>query len=116
MCSGNTKWCKNRQGHDLTEIALTAVQKIEPKLCFENEDELMHWSHAGIMSITTAIGVLLFVPEGDHDQIDGGNGITRSKHARWCAMTLLPVSLGFCLCALCIFVRRVDRIKMRSHE
>lgn len=113
VCCGNIKWCKNLQGYDLSVIAPTAVQKIEPKLFFANERTFLHWLHAGVILSTIAAGILAFVPEGDQDLIDGGNDIMYSKYTHWYAMALLPISLGFCLYALHIFLWRADRIKTR---
>lgn len=108
VCCGNIKWCKNFQGYDLSVIAPTSVQKIEPKLFFANERTFLHWLHAGVILSTIAAGILAFVPE-DH----AGNEIAYSKYTHWYAMALLPISLGFCLYALHIFLWRADRIKTR---
>jgi len=87
--------------NNLSIIAPTSVQKIEPKIFFANERTFLHWLHAGITLYTISAGILVFSDEDESDW------------AHWYAMALLPVSLGFCLYALHVFLWRADRIKTR---
>ena len=105
VCCGNIKWCKSIQGFDLQLAAPTSVQKIEPKLFFANERTYLHWLHSGVILSTIAAGILAFVPDDGDEQF--------GKYTHWYAMALLPISLGFCLYALHIFLWRADRIKTR---
>jgi hypothetical protein len=87
--------------NNMSVIAPTSVQKIEPKVFFANERTFLHWLHAGITLYTIASGILLFSEKSN------------SSWAEWYAMALLPLSLGFCMYALHIFLWRADRIKTR---
>jgi hypothetical protein len=87
--------------NNMSVIAPTSVQKIEPKVFFANERTFLHWLHAGITLYTIASGILVFSEKSN------------SSWAEWYAMALLPLSLGFCMYALHIFVWRADRIKTR---
>lgn len=87
--------------NNLSIVAPTSVQKIEPKIFFANERTFLHWLHTGITLYTISAGILVF---SDEDE---------SGWAHWYAMALLPVSLGFCLYALHVFLWRADRIKTR---
>jgi uncharacterized membrane protein YidH (DUF202 family) len=82
-------------------LAPTSVQKIEPKIFFANERTFLHWLHAGVVLYTIAAGILAFAE-------DSG-----SASAHWYAMALLPISLGFCLYALHLFLWRAEKIKTR---
>lgn len=82
-------------------LAPTSVQKIEPKIFFANERTFLHWLHAGVTLYTIAAGILAFASD------------THSIGAHWYAMALLPISLGFCLYALHIFLWRAEKIKTR---
>ena len=60
----------------------------------------MHWPCTCIMlSVATTDGLLLVLKD-DQDQIDGVDDIMCSKRANYPEMSLLPTSLGFCLCTL----------------
>jgi uncharacterized membrane protein YidH (DUF202 family) len=87
--------------NNMSVIAPTSVQKIEPKVFFANERTFLHWLHAGITLYTIASGILVFSEKSN------------SSWAEWYAMALLPLSLGFCMYALHIFLWRADRIKTR---
>jgi len=76
--------------------------KIEPKVFFANERTYLHWLHAGVTLYTIATGILAFSAEES------------ASWAHWYAMLLLPISLGFCLYALYVFLWRADRIKSNS--
>ena len=56
---------------------------------------------AGVVLYTIAAGILAFASE------------THSVSAHWYAMALLPISLGFCLYALHLFLWRAEKIKTR---
>ena len=82
-------------------LAPTSIQKIEPKVFFANERTFLHWLHAGVTLYTIAAGILAFASD------------TNSLSAHWYAMALLPISLGFCLYALHLFLWRAEKIKTR---
>ena len=68
---------------------------------FANERTFLHWLHAGVTLYTIAAGILAFASE------------TSSFSAHWYAMALLPISLGFCLNALRLFLWRAEKIRTR---
>ena len=88
--------------NDMSILAPTSVQKIEPKIFFANERTFLHWLHAGVILYTIAAGILVFASE------ESG-----AEWAHWYAMSLLPIALGFCMYALHIFLWRADRIRTR---
>ena len=88
-------------GYNDEMLAPTSVQKIEPKIFFANERTFLHWLHAGVTLYTIAAGILAFASESD------------SVSAHWYAMALLPISLGFCLYALHLFLWRAEKIRTR---
>merc|ERR1711957_61856 len=88
-------------GYNEEVLAPTSVQKIEPKVFFANERTFLHWLHNGVTLYTIAAGILAFA------------GDTGSVSAHWYAMALLPISLGFCLYALNLFLWRAEKIKTR---
>lgn len=87
--------------NNMSIIAPTSVQKIEPKVFFANERTFLHWLHAGITLYTIASGILVFAEDD------------AASWAHWYAMALLPISLCFCMYALHVFLWRADRIKTR---
>jgi uncharacterized membrane protein YidH (DUF202 family) len=87
--------------YNLSVVAPTSIQKIEPKVFFANERTFLHWLHAGVTLYTISAGILVFSPEAD------------ASWAHLYAMALLPIALGFCMYALRIFLWRADRIKTR---
>lgn len=87
--------------NNVSFIAPTSVQKIEPKVFFANERTFLHWLHAGITLYAISSGMLAFSSNEE------GNW------AEWYAMILMPVALGFCVYALHVFLWRADRIKTR---
>ena len=87
--------------NNMSVIAPTSVQKIEPKVFFANERTFLHWLHAGITLYTISSGILVFAEENE------------ASWAHWYAMALLPISLGFCMYALHVFLWRADRIRTR---
>jgi uncharacterized membrane protein YidH (DUF202 family) len=89
------------KNNNMSVIAPTSVQKIEPKVFFANERTFLHWLHAGVTLYTISAGILAFA------SVEG------SEWAHWYAMSLLPISLGFCMYALHVFLWRADRIKTR---
>ena len=99
-------WCfpfcsrTNTSGYDPI-LAPTSVQKIEPKVFFANERTYLHWLHHGVILSSIASGILAFSEN------------TGQSWGEWYALALLPVSLGFCIYALHIFLWRADRIKTR---
>jgi uncharacterized membrane protein YidH (DUF202 family) len=82
-------------------LAPTRFQKVEPKLFFANERTFLHWLHNGVILSSFASGILAFSND------------TGEEWAHWYALVLLPLSLGFCIYALHIFLWRADRIKTR---
>jgi len=94
-------FCSPQNAYYLSVVAPTSVQKIEPKIFFANERTYLHWLHAGVTLYTIAAGILAFAEN------DG------TSWAPWYAMALLPISLGFCMYALHVFLWRADRIKTR---
>lgn len=88
-------------GYNEDVLAPTSVQKIEPKVFFANERTFLHWLHSGVTLYTIAAGILAFASD------------THSVSAHWYAMALLPISLGFCLYALHLFLWRAEKIKTR---
>ena len=142
-CSWIFPFCSNQNSYHLSVVAPTSMQKIEPKVFFANErtvslwsylgksfgspsdrqarahslsltsslhvlhilvlinSQYMHWLHQGITLYSIASGILAFASKGEE------------SWAHWYAMALLPVSLGFCVYALHVFLWRADRIKSR---
>ncbi|KAL7472453.1 hypothetical protein ACHAXS_012788 [Conticribra weissflogii] len=88
-------------GFNEDALAPTSVQKIEPKIFFANERTFLHWLHSGVTLYTIAAGILAFASD------------THSVAVHWYAMALLPISLGFCLYALHLFLWRAEKIKTR---
>jgi len=86
---------------DMSVLAPTSVQKIEPKIFFANERTFLHWLHAGVTLYTISAGILVFASS------EGSNW------AHYYAMSLLPIALGFCMYALHVFLWRAERIKTR---
>jgi len=86
--------------NNMSVVAPTSVQKIEPKIFFANERTFLHWLHAGITLYSIASAILVFSEDG-------------ASWAHWYAMALLPIALGFCMYALHVFLWRADRIKTR---
>jgi len=95
--------CPSSEGGDELVYAPTSVQKIEPKIFFANERTFLHWLHSGITLSTIATGILAFASEEEN-----------ASWAHWYALSLLPISLGFCIFALHIFLVRNDKIKNRT--
>jgi len=87
--------------NNMSVLAPTSVQKIEPKIFFANERTFLHWLHAGVTLYTISAGILVFASN------EGSNW------AHWYALSLLPIALGFCMYALHVFLWRADRIKTR---
>jgi len=82
-------------------VAPTSIQKVEPKIFFANERTFLHWLHAGVTLYTISASILAFASQEN------------SVAAQWYAMALLPISLGFCMYAIHVFLWRADRIKTR---
>ena len=101
-CGWSFPFCSrsNVQGYDPI-FAPTSVQKIEPKTFFANERNFLHWLHQGVILSSIASGILAFSQE------------TGEVWGEFYAIALLPISLGFCIYALHIFLWRADRIKTR---
>ena len=97
-CSWPFAFCSR---YNVEFLAPTSIQKIEPKLFFANERTYLHWLHHGVILSSIASGILAFSDE---------SGATWGQ---WYALALLPISLGFCIYALNIFLWRADRIKTR---
>jgi len=100
ICGWIFPFCsRNNSPYEL--LAPTSVQKIEPKVFFANERTFLHWLHHGVILSTIASGILAF---------SEASGETWGV---WYALVLLPISLGFCIYALHVFLWRADRIKTR---
>ena len=131
-CSWIFPFCSNQNSYHMSVVPPTSMQKLEPKVFFANErtvsnrcrtrfkyrrahisdllmfflrilvpsiSQYMHWLHQGITLYSIASGILAFASKGEE------------SWAHWYAMALLPVSLGFCVYALHVFLWRADRIK-----
>jgi len=101
FCGWIFPFCSRSNQYHLEILAPTSIQKIEPKVFFANERTFLHWLHHGVILSTIASGILAFSAE------------TGSKWGEWYALLLLPISLGFCIYALHVFLWRADRIKTR---
>ena len=99
-CSWSFPFC-SRHNYAEAIIAPTSIQKIEPKVFLANERTFLHWLHFGVILSSIAAGVLAFSEK---------SGETWGE---WYALALLPISLGFCLYALHLFLWRTDLIKER---
>lgn len=99
VCSWPFAFCSRANNSDI--LAPTSVQKIEPKVFFANERTYLHWLHHGVILSSIASGILSFSKD------------TGESWGTWYALALLPISLGFCIYALHIFIWRADRIKSR---
>mmetsp|Transcript_31932 Transcript_31932/g.77659 ORF Transcript_31932/g.77659 Transcript_31932/m.77659 type:complete len:721 (-) Transcript_31932:2797-4959(-) len=100
-CSWVFPFCSRYNSYAETVVAPTSIQKIEPKVYFANERTYLHWLHYGVILSSIAAGILSF----SEDQGE--------SWGEWYALALLPISLGFCLYALHIFLWRQDQIKNR---
>jgi uncharacterized membrane protein YidH (DUF202 family) len=100
-CSWLFPFCSRYNDYADAVVAPTSFQKIEPKVYFANERTYLHWLHYGVILSSIAAGILSF--SGDAGETWG----------EWYALALLPVSLGFCLYALHVFLWRQDQIKNR---
>ncbi|KAG7350989.1 VTC vacuolar transport domain containing protein [Nitzschia inconspicua] len=100
-CSWVFPFCSRYNNYAEAIVAPTSFQKIEPKVYFANERTYLHWLHYGVILSSIAAGILSFSD-------DSGE-----SWGQWYALALLPVSLGFCLYALHIFLWRQDQIKNR---
>ena len=101
ICGWIFPFCSRENAYYDPIVAPTSIQKIEPKVFFANERTFLHWLHHGVILSTIASGVLAFSQE------------TGSLWGEWYALLLLPISLGFCIYALHVFLWRADRIKTR---
>jgi uncharacterized membrane protein YidH (DUF202 family) len=100
-CGWVFPFCSRFNGYAEAVVAPTSIQKIEPKVFLANERTYLHWLHYGVILSSIASAILAF-----SDQ----SGETWGE---WYALALLPISLGFCLYALHIFLWRADQIKSR---
>ena len=100
LCGWPFAFCCRSNDVDML-LAPTSVQKIEPKVFLANERTFLHWLHHGVILSTIASGILSFSAE---------SGETWGE---WYALALLPISLGFCVYAVHVFLWRADRIKTR---
>ncbi|KAL3938349.1 MAG: hypothetical protein SGARI_001775 [Bacillariaceae sp.] len=100
-CSWVFPFCSRYNNYAEAVVAPTSFQKIEPKVYFANERTYLHWLHYGVILSSIAAGILSFT------------GDTGETWGEWYALALLPISLGFCLYALHIFLWRQDQIKNR---
>ena len=94
-------FCSNRNSWEDSVVAPKSVQQMEPKLFFANERTYLHWLHQAVTLQTIASGILVFASRQEESWAD------------WYALALLPISLGFCVYAIYVFLWRVDRIKTR---
>jgi uncharacterized membrane protein YidH (DUF202 family) len=101
LCTWTFPFCSRYNSYSEPIVAPTSIQKIEPKVFLANERTFLHWLHIGVILSTIAAGVLSFSAE---------SGETWGE---WYALALLPISLGFCLYAMHVFLWRADQIKAR---
>ena len=102
ICGWIFPFCSRaNSNYDAAILAPTSIQKIEPKVFFANERTFLHWLHHGVILASIASGILAFSEK---------SGETWGE---WYALALLPISLGFCIYAMHIFLWRADRIKTR---
>jgi len=94
-------FCSPQRKKDFAFVAPTSIQKVEPKIFFANERTFLHWLQAGVTLYTISAGILTFSSDED------------VSWSIWYAMAMLPVSLGFCIYALHVYLWRSDRIKTR---
>lgn len=100
-CSWVFPFCSRSNNFAEAVVAPTSIQKIEPKVFLANERTYLHWLHYGVILSSIASGILAFSDD------------TGETWGEWYALALLPISLGFCLYALHIFLWRADQIKSR---
>jgi uncharacterized membrane protein YidH (DUF202 family) len=100
-CSWVFPFCSRFNNYAAAVVAPTSIQKIEPKVFFANERTYLHWLHYGAILSSIASGILAFSEE---------SGDTWGE---WYALSLLPISLGFCMYALHTFLWRADQIRSR---
>jgi uncharacterized membrane protein YidH (DUF202 family) len=100
-CVWSFPFCSRYNSYSEAIVAPTSIQKIEPKVFLANERTYLHWLHHGVILSSIASGVLAFSEQS-------GN-----TWGEWYALALLPISLGFCLYALHIFLWRTDQIRSR---
>ena len=100
-CSWFFPFCSRHNNYAEAIVAPTSIQKIEPKVFFANERTFLHWLHYGVILSSIASGILAFSDESGE------------SWGEWYALALLPLSLGFCLYALHIFMWRSDQIENR---
>jgi len=98
-----TWFCPNLNDQELTVVAPTSVQKVEPKIFFANERTYLHWLHSAATLSTIAAGILAFSSDAEPSM----------QWVEWYAMALLPLSLGFCYYAMRTYIWRSNRIKTR---
>merc|ERR1712060_948694 len=98
-----TWFCPNLNDQELTVVAPTSVQKVEPKIFFANERTYLHWLHSAVTLSTIAAGILAFSSDAEPSM----------QWVEWYAMALLPLSLGFCYYAMRTYIWRSNRIKTR---
>lgn len=101
LCGWMFPFCSRQNADYDGFLAPTSVQKIEPKVFFANERTYLHWLHHGVILSSIASGILAFSE-------DSGE-----SWGEWYALMLLPISLGFCIYAMHVFLWRADRIKTR---
>lgn len=101
MCGWIFPFCSGNNAAYETLLAPTSIQKIEPKVFFANERTYLHWLHHGVILSSIASGILAFSENSGE------------SWGEWYALMLLPISLGFCIYAMHIFLWRADRIKTR---
>lgn len=101
ICGWIFPFCSRQNSAYEPMLAPTSIQKIEPKVFFANERTFLHWLHHGVILASIASGILAF---------SESSGETWGE---WYALLLLPISLGFCIYAMHVFLWRADRIKTR---
>mmetsp|Transcript_7106 Transcript_7106/g.8229 ORF Transcript_7106/g.8229 Transcript_7106/m.8229 type:complete len:732 (-) Transcript_7106:369-2564(-) len=100
-CAWIFPFCSRYNQYADNVVAPTSFQKVEPKMFFANERTFLHWLHYAVVLSSIAAAVLSM----SEDPAD--------EWRQWYAMSLLPISLFFCLYALHIFLWRQEQIKNR---
>lgn len=101
LCGWVFPFCSRYNADYDTVLAPTSIQKIEPKVFFANERTYLHWLHHAVILSSIASGILAFSENSGE------------SWGEWYALILLPISLGFCVYAMHVFLWRADRIKSR---
>merc|ERR1712071_82399 len=74
--------------------------QIDPNVFLANERTFLHWLDVGATLVSISSAILAFSSE-------------ESQYAHWYAMSLMFISLGFCIHALQVLIHRTARLKSR---